>query len=288
MKNAEPTVIRHIGGCQACEATWKLGDNSKMVHHGYKRPGIGSIVGDCLGVDQDPYEVSCELVKQMRASTEKSLIDLAIYKSQLDSGVITKFLVSKWGTGRTGRKLVEIDKSKVEHYAWEVELDSHTRKVDSELRQLRESVEHLTKRVADWKPMPIRTIEEQIAAEKTAKDVRDAERQAKRDATKKKDAERQAKRGQQQAQLEATIVAFSDRFKALAAKLPATTIASMEARVLAREAHKPKNQRFGGFYPDAMKCDDALVHLGLAVRVPEDKAAQWPAHVDYHAYWQWA
>ena len=34
-------------------------DQWSMVHHGYERPGIGYIVGDCHGVGFEPFEVSC-------------------------------------------------------------------------------------------------------------------------------------------------------------------------------------------------------------------------------------
>jgi hypothetical protein len=44
-----------------------------MVHHGYERPGIGYIVGDCHGVNFEPIEVSCDGTISWRAKLQQHL-----------------------------------------------------------------------------------------------------------------------------------------------------------------------------------------------------------------------
>lgn len=40
--------------CQVCEGHYAL-RGGLLVHHGFKRPGIGVIVGDCRGVKRKPF-----------------------------------------------------------------------------------------------------------------------------------------------------------------------------------------------------------------------------------------
>ncbi len=41
--------------CQICEHEMALDAAGNLGHHGYKRPGVGFIVGDCPGVGHKPY-----------------------------------------------------------------------------------------------------------------------------------------------------------------------------------------------------------------------------------------
>ena len=67
--------------CQVCERQ-QATDASRMVHHGYRRPGWGSIVGDCFGVGHLPFPATDALeqwrgaVEQRLAHLRKSLADL--------------------------------------------------------------------------------------------------------------------------------------------------------------------------------------------------------------------
>lgn len=47
------------GICPCCFGDY-VATGDKMVHHGYERPGHGSIIGDCFGVNAKPFEISCE------------------------------------------------------------------------------------------------------------------------------------------------------------------------------------------------------------------------------------
>jgi hypothetical protein len=51
------TSTRYIGLCAVCEGRVKVQSN-RLVHHGYRRPGVGYIIGDCFGVGREPHELS--------------------------------------------------------------------------------------------------------------------------------------------------------------------------------------------------------------------------------------
>ena len=51
--------------CQICERQQALDANGRLVHHGYKRPGWGCIIGDCMGVGHLPYPATDALVRYL-------------------------------------------------------------------------------------------------------------------------------------------------------------------------------------------------------------------------------
>lgn len=67
----------HSGMCQACLRIQKLKPNTnKLVLHGYERPGTGSINGSCFGVDELPYELSCELMVSINDNERRTIAQL--------------------------------------------------------------------------------------------------------------------------------------------------------------------------------------------------------------------
>ncbi len=76
------------GTCQCCFMVFAL-RNDKMVHHGYKRPGHGYIVGDCQGVDQKPYELDVEVTKSWLAQVEAYLAKQLASRKALDTATET-------------------------------------------------------------------------------------------------------------------------------------------------------------------------------------------------------
>ena len=61
-KPSQDLVDRYAGTCQSCMRLQKL-HAGELVHHGYQRPGLGYIVGDCRGSGLRPYERTCEDIK---------------------------------------------------------------------------------------------------------------------------------------------------------------------------------------------------------------------------------
>lgn len=75
------TDVTNTGSCPACFGLYKLTDQGKMVHHGYQRPGIGYIIGDCFGVGYEPFELSnagtVAYVEKLRSYRDGMVVDLA-------------------------------------------------------------------------------------------------------------------------------------------------------------------------------------------------------------------
>src|SRR5262245_23090079 len=77
-------VTRYVGFCPICEGDFKLvpkagrisGDKVSehaLVHHGYRRPGTGSIHVDCFAVGWLPYELSKEVCERWRDRRQAQL-----------------------------------------------------------------------------------------------------------------------------------------------------------------------------------------------------------------------
>lgn len=230
-----------------------------MVHHGYKRPGDGYIVGDCPGVHQDPYEVSCELIKCEKTATEAALADMEAFLAKLEAGQVKSFLKMEsdynYQTRRTDKELVEYCVGVTDFYKWKDVVRSVTSNTTSRVRMFKGMVAHYEERITNWSVKPIRTIEEEQAkkdADQAAKKaVRDAARQAKLD----KAAALKAKREALKAEVEAEAVAL-----AAAAEVPSEKVIKKLA--------KKVNQVMNNYWPNNLtpESQNAFVKIGMAFR----------------------
>lgn len=270
------TATRHLGHCQICggereAGEFKLTDGGKLVHHGYKRPGTGYIYGDCYGVDHEPYEVSCETAKKYRAMLADHLVRARKSLATLKSGKTKHF--EEMERSRWSRETVvtQYCVGVTEPYAWHRALEYRISHGESEVRNLTTEVAHFDKRIADWKPMPIRTIEERVAEERVAAAARATERGAKRA---QKAAEEAAKKAKQRALAErraAIAEDFAKQFRALAENPTANRHA---AAALAAKLYQQKYAFILNAGIESLGCEEALVALGLAHR-ESDHARGW-------------
>lgn len=192
MNNA--TSTRHVGNCQVCEKDQKVQDG-RMVHHGYVRPGDGRIHGDCPGVAQLPYEVSCDLVKVMRFSAQDELAHTEARLADLEAGrvpVLTEW-VKRWvrtDTGHEDRLVENVYVAGVtERREFRYQTDRQIDRARQAIRHLTRHVTHLDARIAAWQARPVRTVEEEVRKAEAVKaerqavlEARRAERKAKEDA----------------------------------------------------------------------------------------------------------
>lgn len=176
------TVTRYVGICQICEGEHKLttdafpslgifGQQHKVVHHGYKRPGHGSIEGDCAGVGEVPFEVSCEATKRYRDSVAAGRALQILRLAALRSGEVTELHVRSWQRGAP----VEI--IRVGDDMWPRELASKIREVEYEIGQADEEIKRLDAMVARWAPLPLRTVDEFETPKRDAKAAAKAKRE---------------------------------------------------------------------------------------------------------------
>lgn len=67
---SEPVLPR--AECQVCERHQALEAGGVLTHHGYRRPGDGSILGDCAGVGHAPYPAT-DALESYLASLQRHL-----------------------------------------------------------------------------------------------------------------------------------------------------------------------------------------------------------------------
>lgn len=195
-------ATRHIGTCAVCEHHQKV-INDKMVHHGYKRPGVGSIIGDCFGVGWEPYEISCSATKAYQALVqreippqEKILHDLQYKNVSIERWEPDYSVKLAYGKGRP-RKLVTYHPGDEESYvlgrqhpSYEMVKKGAITETLNRLDSLREEVARLQRMIDRWEPADVTKVQELVLRQQQG------ERDAKRAAKEAIAAEKQAKKSE--------------------------------------------------------------------------------------------
>ena len=216
------TVTRHVGNCQLCEGDQKLTTDDMMVHHGYKRPGDGEIHGDCPAVGAAPYEVSCEMIKAYVRGLYGALQATKARLAQIAAGEVAEFEKRDYKGYRHNRVYFTVSYSRfvTEWFHFDSELRDMESHLKYEVSNLERDIKHREARITAWKKVPVRTVEECAAAERSVKDAAKAVRDAARAV---RDAKKAATHAKMEA-LEARRKAARDAFKARL-----VTIAAMSA-----------------------------------------------------------
>lgn len=162
-------VTREFGICQACLGEFHV-HAKKMVLHGYKRPGTGYIEGDCVGVGEAPYELSCELQKKLVASSRAKIADLQKNIDKLSSPTFAGnlFVDGAYNPKIRGYDQVEVGPS---DHRWNYKREALISNWRSLARQIQHNVDRWEAMIADWKIRPVRSfeeIQEQVKAQREA------------------------------------------------------------------------------------------------------------------------
>lgn len=189
-------VARHIGFCPVCERDIKVQYN-ELVHHGYQRPGYGYIVGDCYGVHRPPHEVSPDtaigwqetVTTQLRAAERALTTDWPPKR------------IGYWNPSRHWQRSSARDKeyavmlapddipvldeqghTLVSAYNYEEALRSVRWSLERQYAGLQEEHDRITRLIATWVRLPLRTVMEEQEAAAQRKRTGMLEREAKREA----------------------------------------------------------------------------------------------------------
>lgn len=178
------TSTRHIGFCPVCEHKIKV-RSGKLVHHGYKRPGIGYILGDCFGVDMPPHEVSPNTAKFYLASViEPELRAAENAVAFLEDPPFLMFHKQENGrwvyVGHTP-VMEKRRRDEVSEWEWERQLSRSRSDAAGTLRSFIEERDRLVDLVVTWQPLPLQTVDEEVAKQAEAKAVRTAKVQEDRE-----------------------------------------------------------------------------------------------------------
>lgn len=200
-------VTRHVGFCAICEGDFKLTEDDKLVHHGYKRPGIGYIVGDCIAVGYDPYEVSTEILHEYLAGLRPRLKRARTEHEHLVSvergeAHYFEYVRHDWQRPRSERDFLTSWSRFVceEDYDFKCAIADAIFFARKRVEGLEREVARIERHIAAWVRKPVRTLEEifRVAEEKKAEararvDAARAARDAKRAAIDAKHAAHAAK-----------------------------------------------------------------------------------------------
>lgn len=259
------TATRYVGNCQYCCGDQKL-HNETMVHHGYRRPGDGVIHGDCPAVGEPPYELSCEFTKKLVAGLRIQLGNMQNYLGRVQRAEVTHFEVYRRIFGNARRLEVDmfaVGVTPVEMWARQVR--EQISSTESQIRGHERTIRHYDARIADWKLLPIRTVEEEVAKDAARREERKAEVAARRAVRAADEARRREKRERLEAKRQAVRDDFARRIRELAASGESLDVRKHAASELLPELRKKKNH-FVSLRD--LGCEAECLLLGLATRQP--------------------
>lgn len=267
---------RFIGTCQICEHRQKLEkrkgahETLQLVHHGYRRPGDGSIHGDCFGVKYEPYETATDGCTDYFRYAQDRQQALTQHLKKLESGEFRtlSIMVFKGFRQQHEWRTVSADsEDPKERYDFERELESLIRRTRSDIGGWKHEEERMVARIAAWPPAT------KIASFEEEAEVVSAERRRRSEAVAKERAERRAARNSKARELEekrfrweAEKAELMRKYRELFVSLAAHEKTPPGMPTLYwTQMYKAKGKKaYLQFYPSDLGCDDALVKLRLA------------------------
>lgn len=139
------------GACPVCMGDFAVDARTRVVHHGYTRPGHGYIVGDCIGVHYSPWEVAADgavaAIVEMGhrlENAERRLVTLpSVQTLHIDN--------PSYYERRAGRLFIVITST---DSRFARELEHAIARQRQEIGYIRDTIDMLRARVATWKPQP--------------------------------------------------------------------------------------------------------------------------------------
>lgn len=213
-------MIRVVGTCPVCEHQQKITPRGAMVLHGYRRPGDGSIEGDCFGVGLPPYEVSSEgcvkyqdvLVTWIQSATD-NLRRLEARPEEMTS------------YSKVTRKISVFQRDSEDFNdlrQYEYLLQSAIHQAQYTLHELERARKRMIKLIADWAPAPLIEIDEEglTPQKRNERVIRKNERDTKRAEKDSKQTALRAARNERLAKKVTTLLFFFEEFERLAKNRP--------------------------------------------------------------------
>lgn len=276
---------RFLGICPVCQGEFKLtqgGGSSepmRLVHHGYQRPGYGYIVGDCFGVGYMAYQRSAQGCVEYKDAVMDQLTRARKTLADIDSGEAKEAWVKRRSNGK-----VELVKVLSDDPKFNEALRTFRTMVEYEIRDCTREVERMVKLITAWELKPVRTFEELAREKDLQKEARKAEREAKRAVAQAKAAELAAKRRRFEEERAALILRYREIFETLAESVESSRDVTQSARIHWVDMYKARSKKgYLHFYDRSLECDEALIKIGLAVRVTRH-GAEYTRYADSSAF----
>jgi hypothetical protein len=163
--------------------------NAVMVLHGYKRPGVGYIIGNCPATRRfQPYEVSKEGTVYMRDLAADALHREAVYLKKLKDGGQKEFNVSREKKLPYSQRRALPESERYDHFVvkkgdgqkrddydskewYEYALEGAIHNTEATIRQIKHDLVFLTQKITDWKPVDLAAVNA-AAAEAEAEEAK--------------------------------------------------------------------------------------------------------------------
>ena len=166
--------LHRTGTCQCCFNPQKVskGGGKLMSLHGYERPGVGYIIGDCMGQGHQPFEVSCEMTKLMRKHVEGMKANAQDFLAKLNANEVETLRAhirtnlkenDKYGYPRTKYVYVDVargaeaspnpyflDQPWEKVPSFEDLRESEIRAVERRIEQMTSDINFLTEKIDGW------------------------------------------------------------------------------------------------------------------------------------------
>lgn len=140
----------NIGTCACCFGMFKLTktETKLMVLHGYKRPGYGYIIGNCPGVEFQPYELSCEGTKAMLnlASNHLNALQMKVTKLKAKPEM---FVATRFGEPKV------IKAADMSDYTYEYNLECEIAHLGWQIKAVQRDIQLLTTKIVSWTLQPL-------------------------------------------------------------------------------------------------------------------------------------
>ena len=150
-----PVGGQTIGTCAIC-SNQQVVRHGVMVLHGYQRPGHGYVIGNCFGVDYQPYEVSADacvayvpVLEHHKGTYQQRLADL-------NAGKVTQFVDTKRNY-RTGRDEQVVTKKGDKQF--DSMLKYQISDTERQITYIDRDIAEMNRRITDWKPGTLRRVE---------------------------------------------------------------------------------------------------------------------------------
>lgn len=163
------TSTRYIGFCPVCESDIKVRDGL-LVHHGYKRPGHGYIVGDCFGVHRPPHELSDATARAWRDGVAGMLAAKEGYLARLlGPNPPTTLYVEKWSREHHAYVPLPVNEADVSRHEWLTIRGRAISSAERDIQSYQVELARIQGLIDTWRPLPLRTVEEEVAKQTEAR-----------------------------------------------------------------------------------------------------------------------
>ena len=227
----------YVGNCAVCGTRFKV-RKGKLVHHGFQRPGVGHIVGDCFAVNREPHETSADTAKAYRVHMKAVRGQLERGLQQLEKADVLSYSyrVSK-GPGKP-KETVQVQlelgmRSRYEEGHHIPSFDSYKayliRDANGQIVWTKSEIDRMTQLVDSWKPEPLTTVVEEQS--RTSAEQR-ARQEAKRVEREAKKAAQQARRDERAAKAQIKLNALLTRARAILDGVDASDVQAVRSAYL--------------------------------------------------------